>query len=90
MGLRVPIWKINFFLFFGFQYYLDGEKGHKLPCVFENDCGSWFGSVFNVYLNISKVFTETVTQSATRFADVYFLPKTQVIQKIRLAEMHVK
>ena len=31
----------------------------------------WFGSVFIVDLNISKVFAETVTQSATRFADVY-------------------
>ena len=25
--------------FSGFQYYLDGEKGHKPPCVFENGSG---------------------------------------------------
>ena len=33
----------------------------------------WFRSVFIVNLNISKVFAETTTQSAARFADVYFL-----------------
>ena len=32
----------------------------------------WLGSVFIVNLNIPKVFAETITQSATRFADVYF------------------
>ena len=51
------------------------------------DC---FGSVFIVYLNISMVFEETVTQSAARFADVYFFTKLQVMPWIRLAEMHVK
>ena len=35
----------------------------------------WFGSVLIVDLNILKVFAETVTQSASRFADVYFLFK---------------
>ena len=33
----------------------------------------WFRSVFIVNLNIPKVFAETVTQSAARFADVHFL-----------------
>ena len=33
---------------------------------------NWFGSVFIVDLNIPKVFPGTVTQSAVRFADVYF------------------
>ena len=32
----------------------------------------WFRSVFIVNLNIPKVFAETVTQSAARFAIVYF------------------
>ena len=32
----------------------------------------WFGSVFIVNLNISKVFAETIAQSAARFANVYF------------------
>ena len=32
----------------------------------------WFRSVFIVNLNIPKVFAETITQSAARFADVYF------------------
>ena len=27
------------FCFCGFQYYLDGRKGHKPPCVFENGLG---------------------------------------------------
>ena len=31
----------------------------------------WFGRVFIVDLNISKVFAEMVTQSAARFANVY-------------------
>ena len=39
-----------------------------------------FRSVFIVYLNIPKAFAETITQSAARFADVYFLHKVQVIQ----------
>ena len=34
----MPIWKMNFVLCFcGFQYSLDGGKGHKPPCVFENN-----------------------------------------------------
>ena len=32
----------------------------------------WIRSVFIVNLNIPKVFAETITQSAARFADVYF------------------
>ena len=40
----------------------------------------WFRSVFVVNLNTPKVFAETITQSAARFADVYFLHKIQVIQ----------
>ena len=32
----------------------------------------WFGSVFIVNLNIPKVIAETITQSAARFADVYY------------------
>ena len=40
----------------------------------------WFRSVFIVTLNIPKVFVEIITQSAARFADVYFLHKEQVIQ----------
>ena len=32
----------------------------------------WFRSVFILYLNIPKVLAETITQSAARFADVYF------------------
>ena len=32
----------------------------------------WFGSVFIVDLIIPKVFAETVTESAARFADIYF------------------
>ena len=32
----------------------------------------WFGSVFVVNLSVPKVFAETITQSAARFADVYF------------------
>ena len=32
----------------------------------------WFRSVFIVNLNIPKVFAETITQSAARFADVFF------------------
>ena len=40
----------------------------------------WFRSVFIVDHNISKVFAEMITQSAARFADVYFLHKVQVIQ----------
>ena len=39
-----------------------------------------FRSVFIVNVNIPKVSAETVTQSAARFADVYFLHKVQVIQ----------
>ena len=31
-----------------------------------------FRSVFTVNLNIPKVFAVTITQSAARFADVYF------------------
>ena len=31
-----------------------------------------FRRVFIVYFNIPKVFAETITQSTTRFADVYF------------------
>ena len=31
----------------------------------------WFESVFIVNFNIPKVFAETITQSAARFADVY-------------------
>ena len=52
----------------------------------------WFGSVFFANLNIPKLFAETATQSAARFAHVYFfyIHKVQVKQKIRLAEMHVK
>ena len=42
----------------------------------------WFGSVFIVYLNIPTVFSETVTQSTARFADVYFLHKVQVIRTV--------
>ena len=33
----------------------------------------WFASVVIADLNIPKVFVETVTQSAARFADAYFL-----------------
>ena len=33
---------------------------------------------------------ETVNQSAAHFADVFFLHKVQVIQSIRLVEMHMK
>ena len=40
----------------------------------------WFRSVFIVELNISKVFAETVTPSADRFADVFFLHKVQEAQ----------
>ena len=40
----------------------------------------WIRSVFIVNINIPKVFTETITQAAARFADVYFLHKVQVIQ----------
>ena len=37
-GLRVPIWKIIFFLVFcGFRNCLDVRKGRKLPYVVEND-----------------------------------------------------
>ena len=37
VGLRVPISKRIFVsCFCGFQYKLDGEKGHKLSCVFES------------------------------------------------------
>ena len=74
----MPIWKINFCsMFCGFQYYLDGGKGHKrhvfLRMVREVEMSrDWFRSVFIVNLNIPKVFAETITQSATRFADVYF------------------
>ena len=32
----------------------------------------WFGNVFIIDRNISKVFAGTVTKSAARFADVYF------------------
>ena len=32
----------------------------------------WFRSAFIVNLHIPKVFAETITQSATRFADVDF------------------
>ena len=46
----------------------------------------WFRSVFIVDLNIPKVFAETITQSAARFTDVYFLHKVQV----RLVQMHEK
>ena len=49
----------------------------------------WFHSVFIVPRNISKVFAET-TQSAARFATVYFSHKLQVKQLMRLGEMHVK
>ena len=40
----------------------------------------WFGSVFMVNLHISKVFADMVTQSAVRFANIYFLHKVKVIQ----------
>ena len=40
----------------------------------------WLRGVLIVDLNISKVFAKTVTLSAARFADVYFLHKVQVIQ----------
>ena len=32
----------------------------------------WYRSVLIVNLNIPKVFAETITQSAARFADAYF------------------
>ena len=32
----------------------------------------WCGSIFIVNFNIPKVFAKTITQSAARFADVYF------------------
>ena len=32
----------------------------------------WLRSVFIANLNIPKVFAETITRSAARFADVYF------------------
>ena len=48
----------------------------------------WFGNVFIVGLNISKMFAEAITQSAARFVNVYFF--AQVIQYMILAEMHVK
>ena len=32
----------------------------------------WFRSVFIFNLNIPEVFAEMITQSAARFADVYF------------------
>ena len=51
---------------------------------------NWFGSVFIVNLNIPKVFAETITQSAARFADVHFLHKVQEIQYMRLVVMHKK
>ena len=72
----MPIWKINFCSIF--QYYLDGERGHKPPCVFENGWeveisrDRFNGSVFIIDLNIPKVFAETVTQSSACFSDVYF------------------
>ena len=31
--------KFLFLFFCGFQYYLDVEKGHKPPCVFESGWG---------------------------------------------------
>ena len=38
----------------------------------------WFGSVFIVNLDISKMFAETVSQSAAYFPDVYiFLHKVR-------------
>ena len=59
----MPILKINF-IFYGLQYYLDGEKGHKPPSVFEvreiEMSRDRFRSVFIVNLNIAKVFTETI------------------------------
>ena len=39
----------------------------------------WFGSVFIVDLNIPKVFAETVTQSAARFADVHIFFDLEVL-----------
>ena len=38
----------------------------------------WFGNVFIVELNIPKVFAETITQSAARFANAYFLHKVHI------------
>ena len=63
--------------FCSFQYYQDGEKGHKPPCVLRiigevKMLCNWFGNIFVVNLNISKVFAETITQFVVHFANVYF------------------
>ena len=42
----------------------------------------WFRSVFIVNLNIPKVFAETITQSATRFANVSFFGIGNTIDEI--------
>ena len=69
LGLRVPIWKVNFCsMFLRHSVYQDGEKGHKPPCAFKNDCGGGGG-----------VSAETIIQSAAHLS-ITFLHKVQVIR----------
>ena len=80
----MPIWKINFCFFAAFSITKMERKATNrhvfLRMVGEVEMSrDWFVRVFIVNLNISKVFAETITQSATRFANVYFLHKVQVI-----------
>ena len=75
----MPIWKINF-LFHVFAAFSITQMERKatnrhvfLRVTREVELSRyWVGSVFVVNFDISKMFAETVTQSAARFADVYF------------------
>ena len=50
----------------------------------------WFGSIFIINLDISKMLVETVTQSTARLGDVYLLHKVQIRQQTILKEIPVK
>ena len=85
----MPIWKINFCSMFLRLSVLPRWRGKAtnrhvfLRMVREVEMSrEWFRNVFIVNLNISKVFAETITQSATRFADVYFHAKKVYIGKM--------
>ena len=75
----MPIWKMNFSsVFTTFSIYTKVERKVTNRYVFLRMIREvemppdWFGIVFIVDLNISKVFAKMVTQSAACFADVYF------------------
>ena len=55
-----------------------------------NVCGNWFGCVHVIPLYVTKVFSESVTQSAICFTKNIFLHIVQGMLEMTLMEMHVK